>query len=323
MPALALVALVAAKDVFGTAAPTALKKPFDVAETLENKISGLVAAGAFVPLIFSIFPEAPGNGSGGADLATMGFAAINGSSIGNAVLVPFAILAFVLVWLAGHAINILILISPFTTLDAALKSFRLLLLGAVTATSFANPYVGAVLCGIIILIAYFIAGWTFRLTVLGTIFTWDFFTLRRHRFTPETEKNWMFTAQPMKDTPVRTYGKLCRTPDGKLLFEYRPWLVLRCRELEMPAGDYAVGRGLFYPEIGRIEGERLQGMLILPPRYRGHESQVAKANGINTVVDVGLRKGLKAAWHWMKELFGSPRIQERAQLLVTETVTAP
>ena len=40
LPALLIVGLVGAKDVFGTAAPSALKKPFDIAELLENKISG-------------------------------------------------------------------------------------------------------------------------------------------------------------------------------------------------------------------------------------------------------------------------------------------
>ena len=54
-PALLLVALAFVKDTFGTALPTAAKKPFDVAEAIENKISGLVAAGAFVPLIAMIF----------------------------------------------------------------------------------------------------------------------------------------------------------------------------------------------------------------------------------------------------------------------------
>ena len=57
MPALLLVAIVGIKDILGTAAPTALKKPFDIAEAVENKISGLVAAGAFVPLLVTTFHD--------------------------------------------------------------------------------------------------------------------------------------------------------------------------------------------------------------------------------------------------------------------------
>ena len=50
LPALGLVGAVAAKDVAGAALPPGCKKPLDVLDTLENKVTGLVAAGAVVPL---------------------------------------------------------------------------------------------------------------------------------------------------------------------------------------------------------------------------------------------------------------------------------
>lgn len=46
LPMLLLVGIVAAKDSVGTVMPPGLKKPLDVAETVESKISGLVGAGA-------------------------------------------------------------------------------------------------------------------------------------------------------------------------------------------------------------------------------------------------------------------------------------
>jgi hypothetical protein len=49
LPALLLVAACAAKDAFGAMVPTGMKKPLDVLETIENKFSGLVAAGAVIP----------------------------------------------------------------------------------------------------------------------------------------------------------------------------------------------------------------------------------------------------------------------------------
>ena len=45
VPALLLVAACFVKDSAGVAMPAVLKKPFDVAETIEHKISGLVATG--------------------------------------------------------------------------------------------------------------------------------------------------------------------------------------------------------------------------------------------------------------------------------------
>jgi hypothetical protein len=146
IPALLLVALIGVKDILGTAAPTALKKPFDIAEIIENKISGLVAAGAFLPLIISVFPESAGGGTEALQhsvFAAGGFAAIDAGTIGNLLLTPLAIALFIVVWLASHAINILILLSPFTSLDTALKGLRIGMLGLVSGTAFLNPYLGA------------------------------------------------------------------------------------------------------------------------------------------------------------------------------------
>ena len=59
-PALALVGLCFLKDTAGTALPTALKKPLDVAETVEHKVSGLIAAGAFVPFVAMLMQDPNG-----------------------------------------------------------------------------------------------------------------------------------------------------------------------------------------------------------------------------------------------------------------------
>jgi hypothetical protein len=313
VPALLLVAFVAAKDIVGTAAPTALKKPFDVAETIENKVSALIAAGAFIPLVISIFPSAPGaDGASWIGLGDLGFATINGAAIGNALLVPFAIAAFAIVWLASHAINILILISPFTTVDTALKSSRLFLLSLVTGVSFANPYMGACFCALIILGSYFIAGWSFRMTVFGSVYLWDLLTARRLRFQPGAERNWMFTGRTMEKVPVRTYGRLLRANSGKLVFEYRPWLFLARRSFELPEGKYFVGRGLFYSEIDRREEERTSVIFILPPRFQTHEESLARVYSLEPVCDVGLLKGFKAGWNWVKGFFGVRQLEEPA-----------
>lgn len=308
IPALLLVALVACKDAFGTVLPPGLKKPVDVAETIENKISGLVAAGAFVPLVTSVFHGNAGNAQAilGHGLNTMGLASIDLAPLLNILLVPFAMAAFVLVWLVGHAITVLILISPFGAVDAALKAARVSLMSLVTVTSFANPTAGAIFCVIIIILAYFLAGWSFRMMVFGSVFVWDFASFRNRRFKPAPSSNWMFTAREIEKTPIRSYGKLARNESGELTFEYRPWLFLRQLTLTMPQVTYAVGRGLFYPEIMTLssEGEKELSMLSLPPRYRSHEEEIARSYKLSGVQDVGLLKGFKAIWGWLKGFFG-------------------
>ena len=185
IPALLLVIVCFVKDTAGAALPTAVKKPFDIAETVENKISGLVATGAFVPIAAAIF-HAKGGGDGAA-LSGLGFAAIDLSWFYNALMVPISMAAFFVVFLASNAINVLIILSPFTVVDAALKGFRLALLGTVGATALANPWIGAAWALVLILIAYLIAGWSFRLSHFGMVLTWDFFTFRSSRFTPNPD----------------------------------------------------------------------------------------------------------------------------------------
>lgn len=286
------------KDTIGTALPTALKKPLDVAEAFENKVSGLVAAGAFVPMVASVFPSLISHDS--ANIAAPWFmAVINPAGLLNFVMVPIAMISFVIVWLAAHSINILILLSPFTTVDAALKSFRLFLLSFITGGSLMDPILGAGISLIIIFIAYFIAGWSFRMTVLGSVYIWDVIALRRTRTIPQRNEVWGFLYAELNKVPVRTYGRLIRDDAGRLTFEYRPWLFLAKRTLVLPAGDYAVGTGLINSYIVKAEGDEEYETLTLPPRYRTHEASIAKVYELAGVRDIGLVKGFKAMWQWV------------------------
>jgi hypothetical protein len=297
LPAMLLVAACFLKDTAGIAIPTALKKPFDVAETVEHKVSGLVATGAFVPIAASIF-QAPA-ASPHASLAMAGLAAIDLHWLYNALMVPIAMAAFFIVFLASNAINILILLSPFSTVDAALKVFRTAIIGSVAASSFVNPWMGAAWALVVILFSYLIAGWSFRLSHFGVVFIWDFFTGRKGRFKPDAKKNAMFLATKIQKVPARTYGKLSRNDQDELVLNYRPWLVLPPRTLVLPAGQYEAGRGVFYSEILRLDGDSAKTMILLPPRYVGHEEEITRIYNLAGTRDVGLR----AAWAWFKSLF--------------------
>jgi hypothetical protein len=298
--ALMLVLLVFLKDALGTALPAALKKPFDLLELFENKFSALVAAGALVPILASIFHSA-GQDS---QMSAWGLAAIDPVSLAALVGFLLALGTFCVVFLAGHTVNVLILISPFATLDAALKTFRVLVLASVAATSLVNPYVGALWALLIVIVSYFIAGWTLRLTVFGTVLAWDLATLRHTRFRPDPAENWAFTSRKIAGAPVRTYGTLRCDPEGRLQFRYRPWLILPSRTLLLPAGRYMVGRGLLYPELRRLEGGESEAQLTWPAHCRTHEAELARLYQCVSVQDIGLRKGLKTIWGWLKGLFG-------------------
>ena len=297
-PALLLVGLCFLKDSAGVVVPPMLKKPFDVAETIEHKVSGLVATGAFVPIAASIFHAA--TPAPGASFSVAGFAAIDLSWLYNALMVPIAMVAFFIVFLASNAINILILLSPFGAVDAALKAFRTSIIASVAVTSFANPWVGAAWALVVILISWLIAGWSFRLSHFGMSFIWDFISGRSRRFTPDTVANKVFLGRKIDYVPARTYGKLSRDEKGHLVLKYRPWLVFGERTLTLPVGEYAAGKGMFFSEILQLEGDKTKIALLLPPRYRSHEEELVAIYGLAGVRDTGLL----AAWSWVKSMLG-------------------
>ena len=311
---LLMVGAVAVKDSAGAVLPPGWKKPLDVAETLENKLSGLVAAGAVIPFTLDTLTSVLGNGGGHTEvvgatgLAMIHLGAINFAPVLNVLLAPFAVAVFLLVWFTAHAINVLILLSPWGAVDAVLKSLRLSVLGLLGVTHFMPPWAGILCSLVVIVVSYFLSGWAFRLTTYGSIFCWDFFTFRRTRFAPDPKENKVFAGQGIQDTPLRTYGRLARTPEGQLLFRYRPWLVLPEKQVVLPDRPLAVGRGLFYPTVEATVGDEERTIILLPPRYKGHEEEFARACGIDAITDVGLRR----AWGVIKELFGFENRRRRA-----------
>jgi hypothetical protein len=312
LPGLLLVSLCAFKDSIAAVAPPGLKKPLDIAETVENKISGLVAAGAVVPSLVALgsklitqtaaLEHAPVLTGG---LAVLPVATFDLSWVLTILMVPLSIAVFAVVWVVGHAINVLILLSPWGGLDTALKGIRTGVLSLVAATAYIDPVVGATLSAAIIILAYFMAGWAFRLMVFGTVFSWDFFTLRRARFQLLADGNKVFTARDLAGAPLRTYGRLHQDAEGKLHFKYRPWLVLPERTVEVPRDGLVVGKGVFFSEVLGFEkgADKNTTLLLLPPRYVGHEELFARTYRISGTCDVGLRR----AWSWLKEAFGFGR----------------
>jgi hypothetical protein len=297
-PALLLVTLCFTKDLLGPATPKVLKKPLDWLELFENKISALVVAGAFVPLVAAVFQSTAGGDT--SLLRGTGLAMIELAPLLNLIAVSLAIVVFTLVWLMAHTVNVLIAVSPFATVDAALKASRLLLLSTVAGAALISPYLGAAWSLAIIIVSYFVAGWAFRLMVFGNIFVWDLLTFRHCRFVPDTSVNWAFTARAIDEVPVRSYGTLARVEAGGFVFRYRPWLFLPSRTLDLPAGEYAVGRGLLHPEVLALQGETASSLFSLPPRCRTHEEALADGFRLGVIREIGLL----ACWQWVKRFFG-------------------
>ncbi|MBX3732536.1 MAG: hypothetical protein KF791_08075 [Verrucomicrobiae bacterium] len=304
--ALLVVGLCMAKDAAGPAVPTALKKPLNLLELFENKASALLATGVIVPLALELFEHLKAVDSTELDFAGAHLAAANLHVLGGLIAVPFALAIYAVVWLVSHTINVLVLISPFTTVDAALKSLRAGILGTVVGAGALDDRLGAGWAIVVVLICVLLAPWAFRTVVFGTVFAWDLVTFRRRRFVPERSGNWMFSARPIGTAPSRAFGLLRTTAIGGLEFVWRPWLVFPARVEPLPEGRYWVGRGLIHSQILRQEGDRPADVFNLPPRCSSHEDAIARVYEMDGVRPVGLR----AAWAWLKGLFRSgPSLQ--------------
>jgi hypothetical protein len=196
--------------------------------------------------------------------------------------------------MASHAINVLILMSPWGGVDAVLKLARVSLLGLVVATSAINPWLGGALSLLVIIVAYFMAGWAFRLTIFGTLYTWDVLSRGRRRFEVAPDNNAIFSAGSLRGVPVRTLGRLRKQADGSVKFVYRRWVIGPVREAVFPTpSTLHIGRGMFITDIETDQGA--VGLLL--PRHDDHEEELARVYGLAGVREAGLRK----AWGWLRE----------------------
>lgn len=298
------------KDSLGTAAPPLVKKPLDMAELFENKASAIVASTAFVPFVtsqmaqhFTAGQQALFTTSSELHYASVLPVHFGSLSIGPyLIFLPLCILAFLVVWLTAHGINVLIALCPFGFIDAILKLVKIFLLSSVVLSYFISPYFGAAISLTIVFVAVLLAPWAFRLTVFGTLLATDTILPWRARRRATPEESHAFLARSISKVPVRTFGRLSRGADGVIRFHYRPWLILTIRVLELPSGPIAISKGAFFPSLlHSLDGTSFNKIVLFLPRYRGQEGEIGMHLETQDIRDGKLIKGFKAARAWLAE----------------------
>src|SRR5690606_13952615 len=83
-------------------------------------------------------------------LAMVHVGAIDGAWFLSLLTVPVGLAIFLIVWMASHAINVLILLSPWGAIDAALKTARTALLGLIVVAATMDPWISAGLSLVVI-----------------------------------------------------------------------------------------------------------------------------------------------------------------------------
>lgn len=298
---LALLTLCFLKDSLGTLVPGVLKKPFDMVELFENKMSALVASGAFVPLV-ALEMAKHLQAERAVDVPTASLTNLTFVSIDTAwLIVPAALIAFLLVWMCSHAINVLIILSPFSTLDALLKIARTSLLASVGLVYVIAPWLAAALCLVIIAVAAWLAPSAMRLAIFGASYAVDILLPWRGRKRVTPEQPHAFTLGRVAGLPPRTGGRMVLRDDGTTVFRYRRWCILDERSIPLPEGSRHVLKGLLSPSLVQQAGERDElKLLLFLPRYRGHETSISKHLKLHGVREHAIGRGFAAVKEWLK-----------------------
>lgn len=284
------------KDTLGTAAPGVLKKPLDMAELLENKASAIVAGVGVIPLIVSEFTKATGSVEVPAGMLGIDFIASIDSSW---FTIPLAVIAFGIIWVCSHAVNVLIILSPFSTLDALLKLSRTAVLALVAITYAIAPWLGAAFCIMLFIIALFFAPAAVRLMHFGTHVAMDVLFPGRASKKVNHHEPKGFTICKLTGLPRRICGRLVARVDGSMELHYRRMFFLPEKSVLIPSAKHMVAKGLITPSIIAMEDGKARRVMILLPRYRGHEETISEAFGLDGVHDYAWKRGwraIKNAW---------------------------
>ncbi len=307
---ISLALLFALNTTLGALVP-GLKKPMDFVEEHENKVSFLVASPIVVAELHRMLGAAdllPDAFADSPAMAAAGLASLSGAGGGALELLVMIglgavyLTVFVVVFLGFHAVQVLIALSPSTILDLLLRSFRFSMLVAAAATAAIHPYFGAAYALGIALVCALIAGWSFRLSVYGTVFSWEFLTGRAGAGDPAHERLTAFAGRGLGDIPVRSLGRL-ESGAGVWSFRWRPWLILPARSLALGSSEgLAIVRGAISPRLVRTGPVRETALARFPPRFRGREERLAARLGAADVLDGRIVRGLRAAWRYLREL---------------------
>lgn len=311
-----ILSLVLAKDLFGTALPAVLKKPLDVVELFEDKLSAIVASAALVPFLDRQIAEHFATSDPAiafSALAAPGLAAIQPALAQSpvwllALFLPLSLIAFFAVWLSSHALNVLLLFSPFGLLDLLLKAARLLFLAGLVLLSAVAPVLAGILCLLLVLVALWFAPRAFRLCVFGTVMSTDL--LRSLvRQSDRHERTRGFLARSRGSLAPLSFGALERGDEGAVVFKSRFLFAgpQRIRTLAQSA-DLQLEKGFVFPSLRERDPAtgRTAALLHLLPRHRQDLLHVARTLGLE-IVDPPVVRGARAAMRRLRESFSPTR----------------
>jgi len=293
---LLLVLLVAFKDVV-LSAFSYLKMPLDaIAEILHT-------TGWFVGLIYlgtaAFGADPPAN-----ETASLGFAAGPDGGLGLAGdLLTWLLMAVVhtAVWIVFNTVEVLIILNPVPYVDTALKSIRTFMIAVLALAAQFHPFLGFAVALPVILLSFWFVRWAWRFLLLGWTFSYDTIRgwFRKSADLPLPVR--AFASWSLKGVPLFACGTVERR-GNTIDFIYRKWLFFRKVHAIDPTGA-SVSSGVLSPLLAIGGNGVYLTLLRFPPRYVGHETQLASHFGLGDPADGSFQAGFRAIVRQLGTLF--------------------
>jgi hypothetical protein len=220
------------------------------------------------------------------------------------------VIVTVVMWVTGHVLDVLCLLSPFPLVDLLLKGIRNAVVVALAVTTALSPRAGVAASLVLIALGLFMFSKALRLSIMGSYFAWDLLRLMAFGHRATTAKGGVvgFSVGKVAGLPRHTLGRLTCSENGDLEFRYRMlgFGPHRRHSLEKATG-YRIGCGILYPSVLLPLEDRARVQFRLLPRYKGAEDEVRIALGAGGVQDLLFQKGWRKFLNWSEALMGTSR----------------
>lgn len=213
----------------------------------------------------------------------------------NVMTTVMMLFVYAAIWLMNITFDAAIFICPFGWVDTALKTVRAAYFAFLVILSAIYPPLAFIITLPVIIIAVLLFGWSIRRFVRSFVFLTDFLS-RRKEDAFDARGILAFSEQGFS-MPSKRMGRLTEQ-DGKWVFTYQKGFFFE-KTITADKAYTVLKKGFICSDI------RNGGKLLcsLPPRYQKVTEQVQDWLHIDKRDEGKIKRGLKAAGAWIKNLF--------------------
>jgi len=216
-------------------------------------------------------------------------------------IIVFIMLFFVYIsiWIFNSVFDVFVFLCPFGWLHTFLKIIRGIFYTLLLILTAIYPPLALILIIPIIIVSVLFYGWAVRRLIMGFVFIKDF--LCKKKETVIDDKGILVFSEAGFGMPKKRMGRL-KFIDDKWSFAYRKYFMFK-KTLLINKTESVLKKGFIYSDIR----DKKSLVCSLPPRYQKKAEGVQFYLGIEKLEDTKLKKGLKAMFAWIKNLFSGSK----------------